>query len=221
MSAPLRVLIADDHPIYRSGLKLSLSSMDGFEVVGEASDGEEAVAATAALGPDVVVMDVNMPGLNGVDATRRITKADPEQAVLMLTMFDDADSVFAAMRAGARGYVVKGSGENEIVAAIRAVSQGQAIFSASVAARVISFFGQAQPAAEASAFPELTDREREVLELIAEGESNPVIAGRLGLSPKTIRNNVSNIFLKLQVADRAQAIVKARDAGMGKSSRAI
>lgn len=218
MSEPLRILIADDHPIYRSGLKLSLSSMDGFEVVGEASDGEEAVAATAALNPDVVVMDVNMPGLNGVDATRRITQADPEQAVLMLTMFDDADSVFAAMRAGARGYAVKGSGEDEIVAAIRAVSQGQAIFSASVAARVISFFGKVQPAAESPAFPELTDREREVLELIAEGEGNPVIAGRLGLSPKTIRNHVSNIFLKLQVADRAQAIVKAREAGMGRSS---
>jgi DNA-binding NarL/FixJ family response regulator len=219
VSGPLRILIADDHPIYRSGLKLSLSSMEGFEVVGEASNGEEAVAATAALNPDVIVMDVNMPGLNGVDATRRITQADPEQAVLMLTMFDDADSVFAAMRAGARGYVVKGSGEDEIVAAIRAVSQGQAIFSASVAARVISFFGSAKPAAEPAAFPELTDREREVLELIALGVSNPVIATRLGLSPKTIRNNVSNIFLKLQVADRAQAIVKAREAGMGKSSK--
>jgi DNA-binding NarL/FixJ family response regulator len=221
VSEPLRVVIADDHPIYRSGLKLSLSSMEGFEVVGEASNGEEAVAATAALNPDVIVMDVNMPGLNGVDATRRITQADPEQAVLMLTMFDDADSVFAAMRAGARGYVVKGSGEDEIVAAIRAVSQGQAIFSASVAARVISFFGSAKPAAEPAAFPELTDREREVLELIALGVSNPVIATRLGLSPKTIRNNVSNIFLKLQVADRAQAIVKAREAGMGKSSKTL
>jgi DNA-binding NarL/FixJ family response regulator len=219
VSEPLRVVTADDHPIYRSGLKLSLSSMEGFEVVGEASNGEEAVAATAALNPDVIVMDVNMPGLNGVDATRRITQADPEQAVLMLTMFDDADSVFAAMRAPARGYVVKGSGEDEIVAAIRAVSQGQAIFSASVAARVISFFGSAKPAAEPAAFPELTDREREVLELIALGVSNPVIATRLGLSPKTIRNNVSNIFLKLQVADRAQAIVKAREAGMGKSSK--
>lgn len=213
---PLRILIADDHPIYRSGLKLSLSSMDGFAVVGEAADGEEAVAATASLNPDVIVMDVNMPGLNGIDATRRITQADPEQAVLMLTMFDDADSVFAAMRAGARGYVVKGSGEDEIVAAIRAVSQGQAIFSASVAARVISFFGSARPAADSPAFPELTDREREVLELIAKGESNPAIAARLGLSPKTIRNHVSNIFLKLQVADRSQAIVKAREAGMGK-----
>lgn len=221
MSGPLRILIADDHPIYRSGLKLSLSSMEGFEVVGEASNGEEAVAATAALNPDVIVMDVNMPGLNGVDATRRITQADPEQAVLILTMFDDADSVFTAMRAGARGYVVKGSGEDEIVAAIRAVSQGQAIFSASVAARVISFFGSAKPAAEPAAFPELTDREREVLELIALGVSNPVIATRLGLSPKTIRNNVSNIFLKLQVADRAQAIVKAREAGMGKSSKTL
>jgi DNA-binding NarL/FixJ family response regulator len=216
MSKPLRVLIADDHPIYRSGLRLSLSSMDGFEVVGEASNGEEAVAAAAALDPDVVVMDVNMPGLNGIDATRRITEADSGRAVLILTMFDDADSVFAAMRSGARGYVVKGSGEEEIVRAIRAVHEGQAIFSASVAARVISFFGSAQTSAAPRSFPQLTDRERQVLEQIALGESNPVIAGRLGLSPKTIRNHVSNIFLKLQVADRSQAIVKAREAGMGR-----
>jgi DNA-binding NarL/FixJ family response regulator len=215
LSEPLKVLIADDHPIYRSGLKLSLSFTEGFEVVGEASNGEEAVTATAALKPDVVVMDVNMPGLNGIEATRRIIQADSGQAILMLTMFEDADSVFAAMRAGARGYVVKGSGEDEIVAAIRAVSQGQAIFSASVAARVISFFGSAQPAEQTPPFPELTDREREVLELIAKGESNPGIAARLGLSTKTIRNHVSNIFLKLQVAGRSQAIVKAREAGMG------
>jgi DNA-binding NarL/FixJ family response regulator len=214
---PIRVLVADDHPLFRDGLRGLLVSRDGFEVVGEAATGEEAVAAAVAAVPDVVVMDLHMPGLNGIDATRRIAIATPHAAVLVLTMFGDDDSVFAAMRAGARGYLLKGAGQAEIVQSIQAVARGEAVFGPAIADRVLAFFS-GPPPAPAESFPELTEREREVLELLARGELNAAIARRLGLSPKTVRNHVSNIFAKLQVADRAQAVIRAREAGLGRGS---
>ena len=218
MSPALRVVVAEDDPLYRNALGTTLSSLGGAEIVAEASNGDQAVAAAAQHRPQVVVMDIRMPGLDGIEATRRIVAANPDVAVVMLSMFEDDDSVFAAMRAGARGYIVKGAGETEIVGAVEAVARGEAIFSAAVAQRILRFFAGAGAGVSgpAAAFPELTDREREVLELIAGGHSNSVIATRLYLSPKTVRNHVSNIFTKLQVADRAQAIVLARDAGLGR-----
>ncbi len=217
--APLRVLIADDHPLFRSGLRALLGAVPDTTVAGQATTGEEAVALAAELQPDVVVMDLQMPGVSGIDATRRILDTSPHLGILVVTMFEDDYSVFAAMRAGAKGYVLKDADEEDMLHAIRAVSRGEAIFSPAVARRVIDFFTGAKPEVEravpARAFPELTDREREVLDLIAQGLSNPEIAARLYLSPKTVRNHISNIFAKLQVADRAQAIVRAREAGLG------
>ena len=213
---PIRVLIADDHALFRDGLRELLASRDGLEVVGEAASGREVVTLAASAFPDVVVMDLHMPELNGIDATRRITAASPHTAVLVLTMFSDDDSVFAAMRAGARGYLLKGAGQVEIVQAIQTVARGEAVFGPAIADRVLAYFS-GPPPAPAEAFPELTEREREVLELLARGELNAAIARRLGLSPKTVRNHVSNIFAKLQVADRAQAVIRAREAGLGKS----
>ena len=212
----VRVLIADDHPMFRFGMRTRLGAEPDLEVVGEAGAGDEAVALTAELTPDVVLMDLNLPGLNGIEATRAIREASPNVAVLIVTMFDD-DSVFAAMRAGARGYLLKGADGDETVRAVRAVANGEAIFSPSVAQRLIGFFATPREPAAASAFPELTERERDVLTLIARGYTNPAIAERLVLSPKTVRNYVSSIFGKLQVADRAEAILKARDAGLGGS----
>jgi DNA-binding NarL/FixJ family response regulator len=209
----MRVLVADDHPLFRQGLRTALE-LAGFELVGEAEDGEQAVAAAAELAPDVVVMDLHMPHINGIEATRRIVAAHPEIGVLVLTMFEDDESVFAAMRAGARGYLLKGAGPGEIERAIDAVGRGEAIFGPSVARRVIEFL--TAPRAPAP-FPELTDREREVLELIAQGWVNPRIARHFVLSEKTVRNHVSNILTKLQVTDRSAAIVRAREAGFGTS----
>lgn len=211
---PLRVLVADDHPLFRQGLRTAIDADDGFEVVGEAETGAEAVARALELQPDVVVMDLQMPERNGIEATRDIVAASPHVGILVLTMFEDDDSVFAAMRAGARGYLLKGSDHDEIVRAIRAVSSGEAIFGPAIATRLMAYFA-ASPDGPAQAFPELTAREREVLELIAQGRSNAQIAEGLVLSQKTVRNHVSNVFTKLQVLDRAQAIVKAREAGMG------
>jgi DNA-binding NarL/FixJ family response regulator len=213
----LRVLIADDHPVFRNGLRMLLSAQDGIDVVGDASTGREAVTQADELQPDVVVMDLQMPELNGIEATREIVAASPHVKVLVLTMFEDDDSVFAAMRAGARGYLLKGADQDEIVRAIEAVGSGEAIFGPRVAARVIEYFTTPQPTHAAQAFPELTARELEVLERIARGESNATIARHFVLSQKTVRNHVSNIFTKLQVADRAQAIVRAREAGLGRS----
>jgi len=210
----IRILIADDHPLFRDGLRTLPNSVAGTEVVGEATSGEEAISLSASLQPDIVLMDINMPAVNGIEATRRILQTSPHIGVLVVTMFEDDDSVFSAMRAGARGYLLKGADQAEVLRAIHAVASGEAIFSPAIAIRLMRFFATPRPTAPAQAFPELTDREREILTLIAQGHNNNDIADRLVLSPKTIRNNVSNIFSKLQVADRAQAIVRARAAGL-------
>ena len=209
----LRILIAEDHPLYRKGMISLLQSIPEFEVVGEASTGEEAVARASQLQPEVILMDLQMPEVNGIEATRRILRESPNIRVLMVTLFEDDDSVFMALRAGARGYVLKDADEEEMVLSIRAVGRGEAIFSPAVATRVLAYFSK--PAAQPQVFPTLTDREREILNLIARGHPNPSIAKQLSLSTKTIGNYVSNIFTKLQVADRAQAIIRAREAGMG------
>lgn len=211
----IRVVLADDHPIYRDGLAALLGSVDGIRVVGTASTGAEAVAAAAEHEPDVVVMDVSMPVMNGIDATRAVTTAHPHVGVVVVTMSEDDATVFAAMQAGARGYLLKGANQAEIVRAITAVSRGEAIFGPALARRIADFFSATAPVAE-TAFPQLTSREREILDLVAAGRSNAQIAAALYLSPKTVRNNVSNVFAKLHVADRAEAIVRARDAGLGR-----
>ncbi|HLX33056.1 MAG TPA: response regulator transcription factor [Gaiellaceae bacterium] len=216
MSDPVAVVIADDHPLFRRGLRASLEGDEGIVVVGEAETGEQAVSLALELQPEVVVMDLQMPSTNGVDATREIVRESPHIGVLVVTMFEDDDSVFAAMRAGARGYLLKGADNEQIVRAVRTIAAGEAIFGAAVATRLIAYFA-ASPSAPTRAFPQLTARERDVLELIAQGCGNPEIARRLVLSPKTVRNHVSNIFSKLHVLDRAEAIIKARDAGLGRA----
>ena len=210
----IRVLVADDHPAFRAGLRLMLTTADDIDVAGEAEDGNQVVALAAELQPDVVVMDLRMPGLDGIEATRRLLGSQPELGVVVLTMFEDDESVFAAMRAGARGYLLKGAEQDEILRGIRAIAAGEAIFGPSIARRVVEHFAQGVGSTKAT-FPSLTDREREVLELIAAGRGNAAIAHDLCLTLKTVRNHVSNIFTKLQVSDRAAAIVKARDAGFG------
>ncbi len=210
----LRVLVADDHPVVRDGLRAMLASTGAAEVVGEAATGEEAVREATLRHPDVVVMDLAMPGLNGVEATRQVVRAVPQTGVLVLTMHDDDDSVFAAIRAGARGYVLKGASQEELLHAIQAVARGEAIFGPSIATRVLGYFTGRKPALK-QPFPELTGREREVLELIAKGFNNTVIAHRLHLAPKTVRNLASSTFAKIQVADRAEAMRRALDEGLG------
>jgi len=215
---PVRLLIADDHPVFRGGLKMLVDSLDTIELVGEAANGEEAIALARELQPDVVLMDLHMPGVNGIEATRSIVATSPHIGVLVLTMFQDDDSVFAAMRAGAKGYLLKGAGQEEIVRGVAAVAGGEAIFGPEIAGKVIEYFTVPRSSHVEVAFPELTARERDVLELIAQGRNNAWIARHFVLSEKTIRNHVSNIFNKLQVADRAAAIVRAREAGMGQTS---
>jgi DNA-binding NarL/FixJ family response regulator len=210
----IRVLIADDHPAYRKGLASMLDDEPDIELVGEAENGREAIALTGECAPDVVVMDLRLPVLDGIEATRLLRLQPEPPAVIVLTMFEDDQSVFAAMRVGAQGYLLKGAEQDEIVRAIRAVSVGEAIFGPQVARLVIEHFASGDGSARA-AFPQLTEREREVLELIASGRGNATIAHDLTLSLKTVRNHVSNIFTKMQVSDRAAAIVKARDAGYG------
>ncbi|HSL32881.1 MAG TPA: response regulator transcription factor [Candidatus Limnocylindrales bacterium] len=215
---PIRILVADDHAGFRSGLAALLGTQPGLTLVGEAATGDEAVATALRLQPDVVLMDLNMPGLDGIAATRRIVDTSPHIAVLVLTMADNDAAVFDALRAGARGYLLKGADRAELSRAIRAVASGEAIFGPDVARRLMAFF--ASPTTQrAAAFPELTEREREILELIARGMSNQEIVNRLVVSPKTVRNHVSNIFSKLQVRDRAEAIVRAREAGLGGERR--
>ena len=213
------VLIADDHPLVLSGLRALLETLEGIEVVGQAADGRDAVRLAASLRPDVVVMDLQMPELGGVEATRQIAERLPGTAVLVLTMHDDDASVFAAMRAGARGYLLKGAAQEDVARAIAAVSRGEAIFGPAVAGRLLQFFA-AGPESAALPFPQLTVREREILDLMAGGLTNAEIGQRLFLSSKTVSNNVSVIFDKLQVAGRPRAIVQARNAGLGRSEPA-
>jgi len=212
---PIRLLVADDHDRFREGVRAMLRHAGEVELVGEATTGDEAIAAADELQPDVVLMDLRMPGVNGIEATRRILETSPHMRILVLTMYEDDDSVFAALRAGARGYLLKGADREEILRAIRAVSSGEAIFGPAIAQRLIRYFALPHPAMTPIAFPELTEREREILSRIAQGWSNQEIATSLVVSLKTVRNHVSNIFSKLQVADRSQAILQARNAGMG------
>lgn len=209
----LAILIADDHPVFRKGLRALLAAMPEVELVGEATTGAEAVRMAEQLQPDVVLMDLQMPGGSGLTAIREIVQTSPHIRILVVTMFQDDDSVFAAMRAGARGYVLKDMDDVEIARAIVAVGNGEAIFSPAIAERLMSFFS-ARPPLPVEIFPELTESERQVLRLMAQGVNNEEIAQRLSFTHKTVRNYVSNIFGKLQVADRAQAIVKAREAGL-------
>ena len=216
MDHTLRIFVADDHAVFRQGLRALLDSEPGLELAGEAATGRDAVERVADTRPDVVLMDIQMPGINGIEATRRILETNPGVGIVVLTMFEDDDSVFAAMRAGARGYVLKGADPAEILKVVRSVAAGEAHFGPEIARRLNSFFSAPRPADAAEAFPELTAREREILELIARGHDNTKIARRLFLSNKTVRNHVSHIFAKLRVADRAQAMVRARDAGLGR-----
>src|SRR5215467_15655789 len=206
----LRILLVDDHPMMREGLRALLNSLPGMTIVGECDNGEEAVAQVLDLQPDIILMDLHLPRQSGIEATRRIVQASPHVGVLVLTMLEDDDSVFGAMRAGARGYLLKGAGKEEVIRAINVVAAGEAIFSPPIAQRLVQYFANMRPVIPASAFPELTEREREVLALIVDGKSNPQIAEMLSLSPKTVSNHISNIFSKLQVLDRAQAVTRAR-----------
>jgi DNA-binding NarL/FixJ family response regulator len=214
---PVRLLVVDDHTLFRDGLRALFGSIDDIDVVGEASDGDQAVAQAAELRPDIVLMDIQIPEVNGIEATRRIVSAHPEIGVIVVTMLEDNDSVFAAMRAGARGYVLKGADQVEMLRVIRSVAAGEALFGAAVADRLVSFFSKAQQPKRGLAFPDLTEREREVLDMIAQGWTNARIAETLVISPKTVSNHCSNIFSKLQVADRTQALLRAREAGLGQA----
>ena len=216
---PIRILIADDHASYRSALAALLATAADLVVVGEAADGAEAIDAVARVQPDVVLMDLTMPGTDGIAATRRIAETAPHSAILVLTMDAEDESILAAVRAGARGYVLKGAQRAELVRAIRSVVAGDAIFGAGIAGRLAGFLSRTTAPIPATAFPELTDREREILDLIAAGRSNAEITAGLVVSPKTVRNHVSNIFAKLGVRTRAEAIVRGREAGLGGGER--
>lgn len=214
MPEPIRLLLVDDHPLFRKGMRVLLESIADFDLVAEAASGPEAVERCLDLLPDVVLMDLQMPGGSGLEATREIVAASPVTQILVVTLFEDDDSVFAALRAGARGYLLKDATEEEMIRAIRAVAGGQAIFGPAVASRVLTYFSGARTDAP-RIFPTLTEREREILALLAQGQRNAAIADALYLSPKTVANHLSNIFGKLQVATRAEAIVRAREAGLG------
>lgn len=211
----IRILVVDDHLLFRDGVRALIDSAPDCELAGEATTGEEAVRLAADLQPDLILMDVKMPDMDGIEATRQIARTSPHIGILVLTMLEDDNSLFTAMRAGARGYLLKGASHEEMLLAIRAVAGGQAIFSPGIAVRMMEFFNTMQPGRVPDVFPELSDREREVLGLVARHYSNAEIAKELVISPKTVRNHVSNVLSKLQVADRAEAILKAREAGLG------
>jgi len=213
---PIRVLVADDQAITRGGLRALLAAAPGLEVVGEAADGAEAVALAERLQPDVVLMDLRMPVLNGIEATRRVHRASPHIAVLVVTIFEDDTSVFPAIRAGARGYLLKDASQAELLRAVQTVAAGGVVFSPGIAQRVLQYLADSQPKGPAQAFDELTERERGILDLLARGHTNPEIARRLGLSPKTVSNNVSNVLLKVQATDRAKLMLMALEAGLGR-----
>ena len=215
MDEEIRILVADDHTLFREGVRALLSSIPEVDIIAEAATGDEAIQLADKWLPDVILMDIQMPGVNGLEATRKILEDNPHIGVIIVTMFDDDDSVFAAMRAGARGYILKGADQDDMVRTIMAVARGEALFGSSIATRIMDYFNQPHPAVS-KAFPELTPREREVLEFIAQGMNNHDIATRLSLSLKTVRNHVSNILNKLQVSDRVQAVLRAREAGMGR-----
>ena len=212
MSA-IRVVVVDDHPIFRDGLRTALEGLEEIEVVGAAEDGAEALVVVDQLQPDVVLMDLNMPTMGGIEATRRI-KSTSEASVLVLTMQSDDESVFAAVRAGASGYLLKGADRADVIRAVLGVAAGEAVFGPAIAKRMLAFFSGA-PAAAPTAFPELTEREREILDLVAHGLGNQAIGRKLSLAPKTVRNNVSTILGKLHAADRGEAIARARRHGLG------
>jgi DNA-binding NarL/FixJ family response regulator len=214
----LNVLICDDHAGFRASLSALLSGSEEIVVVGEAADGAHAVRAVLALQPDVVLMDLAMPGMGGVEATRSIINSAPHIAVVVLTMAEDDDAVFAAIRAGARGYLLKGARRAEIVRTLRAVADGDAVFGGAIAGRLIRYFAPPTAPSPPRIFPDLTPREVQVLTLMAQHQANPSIAHQLGINEKTVRNNISAILVKLRVADRAQAILAARDAGMGQEA---
>jgi DNA-binding NarL/FixJ family response regulator len=215
---PIRLLIVDDHTLFREGLRALFSAIEDIELVGEATTGQEAIDLVEEYQPDVILMDIDMPGMSGVQATRSILRKIPSIGIVMVTMLEDDASIFSAMRAGARGYVLKGAQPDELLQTIRAVANGQALFGAAIAARMMRYFNEQQARFKTvlpeEAFPELTRRELEVLELIAQGDKNRAIAEKLVISDKTVRNHITNIFSKLQVADRTEAIIKARDAGL-------
>lgn len=214
----IRLMIADDHKLFREGIKALLAVTDDIEIIGEADDGDSALRISQDLQPDVILMDINMPGLNGIQATEKILEKEPQTRIVMLTMLEDDASVFNAMRVGARGYLLKGADPQEVLSVIRAVAEGQALFGPTIATRLMNYFKElsTKPARSPTGapFPELTEREMEVLRLISQGLNNQEIAQKLVLSSKTVRNHITNIFSKLQVADRAQAIVRAREAGL-------
>lgn len=210
----LQVLVVDDHPLFRKGMRALLSATTDITIVGEATTGQEAINLAAELQPDVILMDLQMPGINGVEATRQVLRISPHIRVLVVTLFEDDASVFTALQAGARGYILKDAQEEEMLRAIRAVGNGEAIFSPAIATRLIDYFATPRPIIARDLFPTLTDREREILQLIAHGSSNSDIARQLSLSGKTVSNYLSNIFSKLQVTDRTQAVIRARDAGL-------
>lgn len=216
----IRLLITDDQTITRSGLRALLAARLDIEIVGEARDGEEAMAQAAALQPDVVLMDLRMPIMNGIEATRRIHRHSPHIGILILTIFEDDTSVFPAIRAGARGYLLKSTEEDELLRAIHTVANGGAIFSPGIAQRVLGYLNAPEPNLPTNAFDELTPRERQILELLAQGQNNAEIAQTLNLSLKTISNNISNVLLKVQATDRAKLMLMALEAGMGKAGRA-
>ena len=211
----LQILIADDHPLFRKGMRTLLESLPDFRVIGEAATGQEAIDKAASLQPDLGLMDLQMPDGSGLAATRQITSTSPHIQVLVVTLFEDDESVFAALQAGARGYILKDAEESEMLRAIRAIGNGEAIFSPAIATRLMNYFATSRASIPREVFPDLTEREREILNLIASGETNNEIAERLTISVKTVRNHVANIYSKLQVADRAQAAIRAKDAGLG------